>query len=118
MLYEVITAVFIAKSLDGYIADRSGGLDWLQAISNPNADDMGYAQFMEGIDAIVMGRNTFETVCSFGIEWPYWKPVYVLSRTLTTLDEAFRGKAELIQGSLAGVLEELHKKSYFRLYIA
>jgi len=63
-------SVFIAKSLDGYISDKNGGLDWLNSISNPDEIDMGYELFMKGIDAIVMGRKTFEAVCNFDIDWP------------------------------------------------
>ena len=52
--------VFIATSLDGYIADKDGGLDWLQSIPNPENLDMGWVDFIERIDAVVMGRNTFD----------------------------------------------------------
>ncbi len=75
--------VFIATSLDGYIADKQGDLDWLQAIPNPDSDDMGYNAHIDRIDALVMGRNTMDMVLSFGIDWPYSKPVYVLSNTLS-----------------------------------
>lgn len=51
--------VFIATSLDGYIADRVEKLDWLHSFPNPNKDDMGYHAFMETVDALVMGRRTF-----------------------------------------------------------
>ncbi len=74
--------VFIASSLDGYISDRNGGLDWLQAIPNPDQIDMGYANFMKGIDALVLGRNTYETVLNFDIPWPYEVPVFVVSSNL------------------------------------
>ena len=73
--------VYIATSLDGYIADKDGGLDWLNSIPNPENVDLGFANFMERIDALVMGRATFETVCGFDVEWPYPKPVFVLSNT-------------------------------------
>ncbi|MDC1204166.1 hypothetical protein N8085_02035 [Salibacteraceae bacterium] len=53
--------VFIGKSLDGFIADKSGSLDWLHAIPNPNNHQMGYDKFIKNVDAIVMGRTTFET---------------------------------------------------------
>ena len=75
--------VFIASSIDGYIADKNGGIDWLQSVPNPDHDDMGYNSFINEVDALVMGRNTFETVCGFDIDWPYSKPVYVLSRSLS-----------------------------------
>ncbi len=54
--------VFIATSLDGYIADKNGGIEWLHAIPNPENSDMGYGNFTAQIDALVMGRTTFETV--------------------------------------------------------
>jgi len=54
--------VFIATSLDGYISDKHDGLDWLQSVPNPDNLDCGWAAFMDRIDAIVMGRKTFEHV--------------------------------------------------------
>jgi dihydrofolate reductase len=109
--------VFIAQSLDGYIADKEGGLDWLNSIPNPENIDMGYGNFIEGIDAIVMGRNTFETVCNFDIDWPYEKPVFVVSKTLQMLEEPFNKKAELINGSIPEILTTLNQRGYNRLYI-
>ena len=69
--------VFIACSLDGYIADRNGEIDWLNTIPNPDQIDMGYHAFMERTDALLMGRKTFEKVLSFGIPLPYEKPVFI-----------------------------------------
>ena len=70
--------VYIATSLDGYIARKDGSIDWLTDIPNPEGSDFGFSAFMERIDGIIMGRGTFETVLSFG-QWPYSKPVFVLS---------------------------------------
>jgi dihydrofolate reductase len=109
--------VFIARSLDGYIADRHGGLDWLNRIPNPDHLDLGYEKFIGGVDAIVMGRATFDVVCSFDMEWPYSKPVFVLSNSLSSLPEKYEGKAELVRGSLPGILEKIHRKGFTRLYI-
>jgi dihydrofolate reductase len=109
--------VFIAKSLDGYISDKNGGLDWLQSVPNPGNVDMGYAEFIGSIDAVVMGRNTFETVCNFDMDWPYTIPVFVLSRKLKTIREEFKYKAELIRGPLENVMNELNQRGYNRLYI-
>ena len=55
-------SVFIATSLDGYIADKNGEIDWLYSIPNPNNDGVGYIEFIKDIDALVMGRTTFETL--------------------------------------------------------
>ncbi len=109
--------VFIATSIDGYIADKNGGIDWLHSIPNPDGDDMGYASFMDEIDALVMGRNTFDTVCSFDIDWPYTKPVFVLSRSLNEIPEKYAGKAFLVKGTLTEILEEIHSKGHQDLYI-
>lgn len=109
--------VYIAVSLDGYIADRDGGLAWLEEVTNPEGDDLGYGDFMTQTDALLMGRATFETVCGFGGEWPYAKPVYVLSRTMTEIPKAYHGKAFLVSGSLAQVLETIHERGHFQLYV-
>lgn len=110
-------SVFIATSLDGFIADKNGNIDWLHKIPNPNNDDLGYIAFTNSIDAIVMGRTTFETVCSFDIDWPYTKPVFVLSTTLTKVPENLKDKVFLINGTLTEVLKSIHKKGYQKLYI-
>lgn len=109
--------VYIATSLDGYIADKDGGLDWLNATPNPDNQDFGWSVFMDRIDALVMGRNTFETVCSFGGEWPYLKPVFVLSNSLTEIPQAYSDKAELVSGPIAAVVDTLNAKGYSSLYI-
>lgn len=109
--------VYIATSLDGYISDRDDGLDWLGSISNPNKTDMGFGDLMNRIDALVMGRKTFEVVCGFDGPWPYSKPVFVLSNSLSSLPEGYEGKAELISGSLPDVLNTLEGRGYRELYI-
>ncbi len=109
--------VFIATSIDGYIADKNGGIDWLHSIPNPTNIDMGYAEFTSHIDALVMGRITFNTVCGFDIDWPYQKPVFVLSNSLTEIPEKFKDKAELVKGTLTEILDQIHQKGLYRLYI-
>ena len=94
----------VTSSLDGYIAGPNGELDWLHATPNPDGIDMGFGALMEEVDAIVMGRGTFEVVCGFEGPWPYTKPIYVLSNTLTVLPEKAQGKATLLKGELEEVL--------------
>ena len=110
-------SVFIATSLDGYIADKNGGIDWLYSIPNPNNDDMGYVEFNNGIDALVMGRTTFETVLGFDVEWPYDKPVFVLSNKLKEIPESNKGKAFSVKGTLTVILDHIHEKGFYKLYI-
>lgn len=108
--------VYIATSLDGFIATRDGGLDWLDEIPNPEPNDYGYAEFIAGIDAIVMGRHTFETVAAFGI-WPYTVPVIVLSSTLSTVPQELAGKAEIISQDPPELVRRLNEQGYRNLYI-
>lgn len=75
------TILYIASSLDGYIAKTDGDVQWLEAYPNPDQTDYGYAAFLSGCDILVMGSGTYRAVLSFGIDWPYAdKQVYVISR--------------------------------------
>jgi len=109
--------VFIATSLDGYIADKNGGIAWLDTIPELNSIDSGYESFMSGIDALVMGRSTYDTICEFDIPWPYNIPVFVMSRKLNELNGKFKDDVHLIKGSLSEILKQIHKLGYHKLYI-
>lgn len=100
--------MYIASSLDGYIARKNGDIDWLDSLENPDQIDHGYNVFMEGIDTIIMGRLTYEKVLSFGIDWPYSTcRCYVISKSqelhldtpdtlqISTLDQDFISKLRL-----------------------
>ena len=108
--------VFIATSLDGFIAREDGSLDWLEEIPNPEGRDFGFADFMSGIDALVMGRNTFEKVASFGF-WPYDKPVYVASSSELDVPEELKGKAERISGTPGEIVASMKTRGYENLYV-
>ena len=114
---EKKNSVYIATSLDGYIADKNGGIAWLDSIPIPENEDMGYINFTKDIDALVMGRITFETVLGFDVDWPYQKPVFVLSTTLNEIPESHKDKAHLVKGTLPEILEQIHKRGCLRLYI-
>ena len=73
--------LFIATSLDGYIARPDGRLDWLENLPNPQQTDYGYTTFFAGIDVVVMGRKTYAEILGFGVPWPYERcRTFVLSR--------------------------------------
>ncbi|HCT29279.1 MAG TPA: dihydrofolate reductase [Bacteroidales bacterium] len=63
--------LFIAATLDGFIARDNGSLDWLLEMENPNQIDHGYNDFISNVDIIIMGRKTYDVLLGFGIEWPY-----------------------------------------------
>lgn len=109
--------VFIGTSLDGYIADQDGGLEFLQSVPNPDNDELGFPEFMDNIDALLMGRRTYETVLGFGGKWPYSKPVFVLSGSLTSLPDHLKGRVKLVSGPVEEVVQQLNKKGYEDLYI-
>src|SRR5215475_7239412 len=74
-MQKVQASVFVGASVDGFIARTDGALDWLPNDCEPH----GYDEFMATVDALVIGRKTFETVLTFGA-WPYGpKPVFALS---------------------------------------
>jgi dihydrofolate reductase len=109
--------VFVATSLDGYIAQEDGGLDWLNELPAPSDGDGGFSAFIDSIDAIVMGRKTFEKVQSFDIPWPYSKKVFVLSKTLNQVRQDLRDKVEIIQGEIPYVIKTLNQRGFERLYV-
>ncbi|WP_026970908.1 dihydrofolate reductase family protein [Aliagarivorans marinus] len=109
--------VYIATSLDGFIADQNNQLDWLHEIPNPEGSDFGFQAFMDQVDALVMGRNTFETVVGFDCDWPYSKPVYVLSNSLSAIPDGYQDKAFLVSGDLKQVVNELATQGMHNLYI-
>jgi len=108
--------VFVATTLDGFIADVDGGIDWLMEVPNPDKTDYGYAELMKNTDALVMGRSTFEKVLTFG-EWFYTKPVFVLSSSLTEVPENLIGKVEIVKGDIQDVVQNLNSQGYKNLYI-
>ncbi|MGH9766544.1 MAG: dihydrofolate reductase family protein [Blastocatellia bacterium] len=106
-------SVFIATSLDGFIARVDGALDWLPP---GDSEPHGYDEFMATVDALVMGRKTFETVLTFDA-WPYGaKPVFVLSAN--TLAPAPAGAAvERMSGDPAEIVSQLAARGIRHIYV-
>ena len=63
--------LYIATSLDGFIAKPDGNIDWLTSVPNPDTGDYGYAALLDRIGTLIMGRKTYEEVLGFDMEWPY-----------------------------------------------
>ncbi|WP_449061084.1 dihydrofolate reductase family protein [Planomonospora algeriensis] len=106
-------SVFIATSLDGFIARPDGDIDWLTS-RGEQAGDMGYQEFITGIDTVVMGRATYEKALTFGAEqWPYdGRHVAVLS---TRLDDGADPRITVHRdlGRLTRALAERGTKSVY-----
>jgi dihydrofolate reductase len=106
-------AVFIGTSLDGFIAREDGSLDWLPADGEPH----GYEEFFASVEALVIGRKTYETVLGFDA-WPYGtKPVVVLSRTLSKVTAPEGAVCELMAGTPEEILSRLDARGMKRLYV-
>lgn len=108
--------VFIATSLDGFIARLDGGLDWLQ-VANSAGEDHGYETFMEKMDGIVMGRATFDIALSFD-PWPYNSPLLVLSKKLDPADipPHLAGHVTVVR-SVSQALALAQHKGWQRIYV-
>lgn len=108
--------VYIATSLDGFIARKDENLDWLNNIPNPDNSDFGYSEFMKKVDAILIGRRTYDTILTFDV-WPYTKPAFVLTRTMKEEPEKFKGKAEFLNDTPANITALLKSRGYNNIYV-
>lgn len=107
--------VFIATSLDGFIARPDGGIDWLE-MPELAGEDHGYDAFVARMDGLIMGRATYETVLGFG-DWPYNKPIWVLSRNLRSLPAELEGRVRLLDASPREALAEAQAAGWARAYV-
>ncbi len=105
--------VFIGTSLDGFIARVNGDLDFLPP---GGGEPHGYDEFMATVDALVMGRNSFETVLGFGT-WPYGeKPVFVLS-TRPLGDAPAGAVVERMSGAPPEIVSQLAARGIRHIYV-
>ena len=87
--------LYIAISLDGFIAKPDGDVKWLEEVPNPDKTDHGYADFYAALDTTLMGYKTYEKMLSFGIETPYPTTTnYVFSRSSHTDNDQYCFVAE------------------------
>lgn len=111
---HVTASVFVGTSLDGFIARRDGGLDWLPP---GGGEEHGYTEFIATVDAIVIGRHTFETVLAFPT-WPYGdKRVVVLSSRPLDFSTVRGGVVEQMAGAPADIVSRLAASGAHHLYI-
>lgn len=98
--------LFIAATIDGFIARKDGSLDWLFELPNPNNIDHGYEKFFNTIGVVVMGRKTYDEVLGFDVEWPYGN----CKTFVITSDKNFSTNTEN-----TFVLNQINKKSIEQL---
>jgi dihydrofolate reductase len=108
------TSVFIGTSVDGFIARLNGDLDFLP---EGGGEPHGYNEFMATVDALVIGRNTFETVLAFP-EWPYGdKRVVVLSSRPIDFSAVRGGVVEQMSGAPAEIVAKLSAGGVQHIYV-
>ena len=100
--------LYIASSLDGFIAGRNGEISWLDAYQ-VEGEDYGYSEFLKTIDIIVMGSKTYEQVLNFG-SWPYegFKTYVTTKRQLEPVDKA---KVKFYSGDLDSFVPSIKRES-------
>jgi dihydrofolate reductase len=109
----VKASVFVGASVDGFIARADGSLDWLP--QDAGADN-GYEAFIASVDALLIGRKTYETALGFGA-WPYGeKPVFVLS-TQPLAPAPAGATVERLSGEPAEVAATLAARGIGHLYV-
>jgi dihydrofolate reductase len=110
----MICSTFIGTSLDGFIARPNGDFDFLPV---DGGEPHGYNEFFASIDALVIGRKTFETVLAFP-EWPYGKkPVIVLSTRKLDFSKLPDANVEQMSEAPAEIVARLNARGFHHLYI-
>ena len=118
-------SVYIATSIDGYIATPDGGVDWLHTSGNLEADmgseDMGFQSFMDSVDCMIMGRKCMEMISSMNItpeQWPYGDVrIVVLSNTVKEPPKNLSGKIEMYSGDVQELIIKLESSGFKHAYI-
>jgi dihydrofolate reductase len=110
--------VYCATSLDGFIAREDGGIDWLPTSEGTGEqEDYGYQAFFASVDALVMGRNTYELVRGFGA-WPYGdKRVVVLTNRHLELSPEQAETVEVMAGPPLEIVDRLAARGATHLYV-
>ncbi len=119
-------SVFIATSLDGFIATKDGGVDWLHTAGNgkvltgENAD-MGLNDYMSSVDCMIMGRKCMDMISSMNLtpeQWFYGDlKIIVLSNTIKEAPENLKGKVEMYSGDLLTLVSSLENEGHKHAYI-
>lgn len=111
-------SAYCGASLDGFIAKPDGDIEWLHRPEYTAAESIGlsFDEFISSVDALIMGRHTFEKVLSFK-EWPYSVPVIVLSNALREVPTHLLENVELRAGSPHDIVQQLASEGLRHFYV-
>lgn len=125
-------SIFIAPSVDGYIATEDGGVHWLETAGKPLSDkesssdlmkhfNMSMPNYMKDVDCMIMGRKLMEVLSSYNLtpeQWPYGDTkIIVLSNTMKEPSENLKDKVEMYSGSIPELIAKLEKEGYKHAYV-
>lgn len=118
-------SVYIATSVDGFIATPDGGVDWLHTAGNLDADmgaeDMGFKAFMDSVDCMIMGRKCMEMISNMNLTPEQWfygdMRIFVLSKTVQEPPENLRGKVEMYSGDIRDLVLNLENDGFKHAYV-
>ena len=114
-----IASIYIATSLDGFIAREDGDIDWLDVANElvPEGEDCGFFAFLDSVDCLIMGRNTYEKVLSFG-QWPYGeKPVTVVSSHKIEIPDSLPETVSWSSESPRDLTKRLNSEGAKKIYV-
>ncbi len=112
MIADRKVIIYIAMSLDGYIARSDGDISFLSVVEQ-KGEDYGYTDFLKSVDAVIIGRKTYDHVIEMGYDYPHQdKDVYILSRS----ERSEVGLPNYFKGSLSGLIAELKAKEGKNIY--
>ena len=104
--------LYIAVSLDGFIAKQDGDIGFLSEVEK-EGEDYGYSTFMETVDTIIVGRKTYDKILSMDIEWPYGaREVYVFTRS----PKPDSGTLHFYSGNLSDLISKLKNQEGKHIY--
>lgn len=114
-------SVYVGTSLDGFIARPDHRLDFLES-AGPIEGDMGFGAFLESVDVLVMGRNTYDVVIAMmaddGTDWPYDDlPVVVVTNRPLEVPEALTGAVGVTSLEPGALMEDLASQGFQHAYV-
>lgn len=104
-------SIYIASSIDGYIARKDESLDWLDRVGGYD-EDYGFKKFLSSIDGLIIGRKTYEVATTVADPYP-GKKVVILSQTLKEVKE----NMELYSGDLIQLLSKMYKEGIKHIWV-
>lgn len=106
-------SVFIATSIDGFIARLDHSLDWLELVATPG-EDYGYQDFYQSVDALVMGRKTYEKILTFP-DYPFHDKTVIVLSSQRNLQARYN--EEFYSGHLQTLMKDLYERQIRHVYL-